>query len=148
MVRRYRNQNYSKLKRDHQQRGELFTDPEFPPSSQSLFRSGTNKYDIVWKRPRVRKYVGRGNMGWRVVEKKAKEGRDEKEGGREEERVEGRDGQRKGGGRVGERNGSSFSTSFVPSFHPFLSFHPSSPHPPTPLLHSIPLTPLLPLIQE
>ena len=59
-MRRYRNQNYSKLKRDHQQRGELFTDPEFPPSSQSLFRSGTNKYDIVWKRPRVRKYVGRG----------------------------------------------------------------------------------------
>ena len=72
-------------------------------------------------------------MGWREVETKAKEGRDEKEGGREEERVEGRDGQRKGGGRVEERDGSSFSTSFVPSFHPFLSLHPSSSHPPSSL---------------
>ena len=93
MVRRYHNQNYSKLKRDHQQRGELFTDPEFPPSSRSLFRSGTDKYDIVWKRPRVR------------IGKWEERGKDEKEGGREKERERGRDGWRKGGGRVGDRDG-------------------------------------------
>ena len=53
MVRHFRNQKYAKLKRDHQQRGELFTDPEFPPDSKSLFLSGKNEHDIVWKRPRV-----------------------------------------------------------------------------------------------
>ena len=53
MVRKYRNQDYSKLKRDAQQRGELFTDPEFPATAASLFISGKNEHDIVWKRPRV-----------------------------------------------------------------------------------------------
>ena len=99
-MRRYHNQNYSKLKRDHQQRGELFTDPEFPPSSRSLFRSGTDKYDIVWKRPRVRirKWEG-GRVGRWEGEK------DEKEGGREKEREGRRDGWRKGGGKVENRDG-------------------------------------------
>ena len=75
-MRHYRNQNYSKLKRDHQQRGELFTDPEFPPSSQSLFRSGTDKYDIVWKRPRVRNRKREEGMwdGGKEKRKRRKEG--------------------------------------------------------------------------
>ena len=54
MVRKYLNQDYRKLKRDHQQRGELFTDPRFPPEASSVFLSGQNDQDIVWKRPRVR----------------------------------------------------------------------------------------------
>lgn len=64
MVRKYLNQNYSKLKRDlqrlqrdenggEQQRQQLFTDPTFPPEASSLFFSGRNDHDIVWKRPRV-----------------------------------------------------------------------------------------------
>lgn len=54
MVRKYLDQNYRKLKRDHQRRGELFTDPRFPPDASSVFLSGQNDHDIVWKRPRVR----------------------------------------------------------------------------------------------
>ena len=79
----------------------MFTDPEFPPSSRSLFRSGTDKYDIVWKRPRVR--IGK----WEERGKDEKEGGREKERerGREKERERGRDGWRKGGGRVGDRDG-------------------------------------------
>ena len=58
MVRRFHNQNYRKLKRDLQRRGELFTDPRFPPDASSLFFSGRNDHDIVWKRPRVmNKYI-------------------------------------------------------------------------------------------
>ena len=53
MVVKYLNQNYSKLKRDHQHRGELFTDPEFPPTNASLFVSGKSDEEIVWKRPGV-----------------------------------------------------------------------------------------------
>lgn len=53
MVVKYRNQKYSKLKRDHQRRGELFTDPEFPPTNASLFVSGKSDEEIVWKRPGV-----------------------------------------------------------------------------------------------
>ncbi|XP_011408714.2 PREDICTED: calpain-5-like [Amphimedon queenslandica] len=51
MVRKFLNQNYSKLKRDHQRRGEQFTDPQFPPNAQSLFHSGKNDLEITWKRP-------------------------------------------------------------------------------------------------
>ena len=53
MVRKLYNQNYQKLKRDLQGRGELFTDPMFPPDASSLFYSGRNDLDIVWKRPGV-----------------------------------------------------------------------------------------------
>ena len=53
MVVKYLNQNYSKLKREHQHRGELFTDPEFPPTNASLFISGKNDKEIEWKRPGV-----------------------------------------------------------------------------------------------
>lgn len=53
MVVKYCNQNYSKLKRDHQRRGELFTDPEFAPTNASLFISGKSNEEIVWKRPGV-----------------------------------------------------------------------------------------------
>ena len=53
MVRKFRNQNYQKLKRDCQRRGQPFTDPEFPPQADSLFYSGRNDLDIVWKRPGV-----------------------------------------------------------------------------------------------
>lgn len=53
MVVRYRNQNYSKLKRDCQRHGELFTDPEFPPTIASLFINETTNDDVVWKRPKV-----------------------------------------------------------------------------------------------
>jgi calpain-5 len=56
MVVKYLNQNYSKLKRDHQRRGELFTDPEFPPTNASLFISGKSEEEIVWKRPGVSSY--------------------------------------------------------------------------------------------
>lgn len=53
MVVHYRNQKYSQLKRDYQRRGELFTDPQFPPSNESLFLSGKSEKEIVWKRPHV-----------------------------------------------------------------------------------------------
>ena len=55
MVVHYRNQKYSKLKRDAEQVGpdNLFTDPEFPPTMASLFLSGSSDKEIVWKRPRV-----------------------------------------------------------------------------------------------
>ena len=53
MVRKYLNQDYRKLKQECQRRGELFTDPAFPPSAESMFYSGRNEGDVVWKRPRV-----------------------------------------------------------------------------------------------
>ena len=54
MVVHYRNQKYSQLRRDHQGRGELFTDPTFPPANESLFLSGKSEKEVVWKRPGVR----------------------------------------------------------------------------------------------
>ncbi len=53
MVVHYRNQNYSRLKRTAQGSGQLFTDPEFPPTNASLFLSGQSTKEIVWKRPKV-----------------------------------------------------------------------------------------------
>lgn len=56
MVKKFRGQNFQKLKRDHQRRGQLFTDPHFPPDASSLFHSGRNDLEIVWKRPGVSIY--------------------------------------------------------------------------------------------
>ena len=53
MVVYYYKQKYSQLRRDHQRRGELFTDPHVPPSNESLFLSGKSEKEIVWKRPNV-----------------------------------------------------------------------------------------------
>ncbi|KAL5506663.1 hypothetical protein EMCRGX_G008375 [Ephydatia muelleri] len=52
MVRKFRNQSYAALKRRCMSRRELFTDPEFPPTAQSLFFSGRDDNDVVWKRPK------------------------------------------------------------------------------------------------
>jgi len=53
MVKHYNNQNYSKLRRQHQTSRTLFTDPTFPANSRSLWLSGKDEKNIVWKRPSV-----------------------------------------------------------------------------------------------
>ena len=72
MVRHHLSQNYSKLKRDLQRQStpeqrELFRDPHFPPTAESLFFSGKNDPDIVWKRPGVSVGGGEGCRGGRDV---------------------------------------------------------------------------------
>jgi len=53
MVKKYNNQDYSKLRRQHQGSSTLFTDPTFPANARSLWKSGKNEKEIVWKRPSV-----------------------------------------------------------------------------------------------
>ena len=49
----YKGQKYNSLKKDCLKKGELFTDPEFPPNAKSLFYSKIDT-EIEWKRPKVR----------------------------------------------------------------------------------------------
>ena len=48
----FKGQKYSSIKKDLVKNGELFVDPEFPPSHKSLFFSKVDK-EIEWKRPKV-----------------------------------------------------------------------------------------------
>lgn len=47
---KYKNQDYDSIKRSCFQKGENFTDPEFPPNNKSIFFSRSDD-DIKWKRP-------------------------------------------------------------------------------------------------
>nr|XP_022342765.1 calpain-5-like [Crassostrea virginica] len=47
----FKGQDFSKLKSQCVSSGQLFEDPEFPPSSSSLFHSKSAPENIVWKRP-------------------------------------------------------------------------------------------------
>jgi len=47
----FRGQKFSSLRKDCLKKGELFQDPEFPPTNKSLFYSKQDK-DIEWKRPK------------------------------------------------------------------------------------------------
>ena len=76
-------------------------------------------------------------MGWKEVEKKVKEG------GREEERVEGRDGQRKGGAEKGRGEGRG--KEWILLFYLICSFFPSISLPP-PFLTPPPFFTLYPLL--
>lgn len=49
----YKGQDYTKLKKEAQQKGTLFIDLEFPPDDRSLFYSQGKLADVVWKRPKV-----------------------------------------------------------------------------------------------
>ncbi len=49
----YKGQKYSSIKKNCLKKGELFTDPEFPPNAKSLFFSKVDP-EIEWKRPKVR----------------------------------------------------------------------------------------------
>ncbi|KAL5005458.1 hypothetical protein ScPMuIL_018914 [Solemya velum] len=51
-VKKYKNQDYSKLKKESQSRGHLFIDPEFPPDDKSLFYTPGKVGQVVWKRPK------------------------------------------------------------------------------------------------
>ena len=53
MVKHFNNQNYTKLRRQHQQSRTLFTDQTFPANAQSLWLSGKTEKEVVWKRPSV-----------------------------------------------------------------------------------------------
>lgn len=52
MVKQYRGQSYSKLHTEATRTQQLFTDPLFPPTGESLGHE-TNQ-EVVWKRPSVR----------------------------------------------------------------------------------------------
>ncbi len=43
-------QDFEKLRQECLDRGELFTDPEFPPDDQSLYFSDKIPYAFEWKR--------------------------------------------------------------------------------------------------
>lgn len=49
----FKQQKYNSIRRDLLKREELFMDPEFPPSSKSLYFNGAADPGVVWKRPTV-----------------------------------------------------------------------------------------------
>ena len=49
----YKGQDYSALRKQAQESGHPFIDPEFPPDQKSLFFSGGNATGLEWKRPKV-----------------------------------------------------------------------------------------------
>ncbi|XP_059155329.1 calpain-5-like isoform X2 [Physella acuta] len=51
-VKKYKGQDYNKLKKDCQTRGTLFIDVEFPPDERSLSKVPGKFGNIVWKRPK------------------------------------------------------------------------------------------------
>lgn len=51
-MKKYKNQDYPKLKRECKSKGNLFIDLEFPPDDRSLFYSRGKLADVVWKRPK------------------------------------------------------------------------------------------------
>ena len=58
-IKPYKDQVYEVLKGQHNS-SELFVDPEFPttqeslyPSGKSFMRSGESVYEIIWRRPKV-----------------------------------------------------------------------------------------------
>ena len=58
MPRVFKNQNYSKLRKQLQTSGALFEDPEFPATDKSLYTAdggpSSSQREIEWKRPKVR----------------------------------------------------------------------------------------------
>ena len=44
-------QDFYALRQEALDRGQLFTDPEFPPDDQSLYFSESVPYSLEWKRP-------------------------------------------------------------------------------------------------
>ena len=54
MVKQYRGQSYTKLHNNATRTRQLFTDPLFPPTGESL--GHTTNQEIVWKRPSVRSW--------------------------------------------------------------------------------------------
>ena len=49
----YKGQVYAKLKQKAEESGQLFRDPEFPPTEQSLFFTPGKSAGITWKRAKV-----------------------------------------------------------------------------------------------
>lgn len=49
----FRGQNYSELRKKTLQNEALFKDPEFPPNDMSIWKDGSKKKDVEWKRPKV-----------------------------------------------------------------------------------------------
>lgn len=52
-VQLFRDQKYHELKRQCIQQGQLFEDPEFPASDESLFYQKVPRGKVEWKRPKV-----------------------------------------------------------------------------------------------
>ncbi|XP_035693138.1 calpain-5-like isoform X3 [Branchiostoma floridae] len=51
-IKYYKGQNYSDLKKECEEKGQLFTDPEFPAAEESLWFNQAIPARIEWKRPR------------------------------------------------------------------------------------------------
>ncbi|XP_045199572.2 calpain-5-like [Mercenaria mercenaria] len=49
---KYKNQDYSKLKKECQAKGDLFFDPEFPAQDKALFFTSGKLTGVTWKRPK------------------------------------------------------------------------------------------------
>ena len=53
----YKGQSFAKLKKEAQDSGQLFIDPEFPPEDTSLFsasaKTSSKLTGVQWKRPKV-----------------------------------------------------------------------------------------------
>ncbi|KAL4219876.1 Calpain-5 [Mactra antiquata] len=49
---KFKNQDYSKLKKECQTKGNLFVDPEFPAQDKSLFYTSGKLAGVTWKRPK------------------------------------------------------------------------------------------------
>lgn len=52
-VKLFRDQSYQELKEQCLQQGQLFEDPEFPASDESLYYDSSAKGKVEWKRPKV-----------------------------------------------------------------------------------------------
>lgn len=54
-VKKYKNQDYNKLKKECKAKDTLFIDTEFPPDERSLSSTPGKFGNVVWKRPKVSK---------------------------------------------------------------------------------------------
>lgn len=49
----FKGQKYSTLRKNAQASGQLFRDPEFPPTAASISKTGRADRNVEWKRPKV-----------------------------------------------------------------------------------------------
>lgn len=49
-LKRFKDQNYAKIKKELHERRVMFTDPEFPPNTKSLWYDAPRLPDIEWRR--------------------------------------------------------------------------------------------------
>ena len=74
LQRRLQKTNYQHIKRLCRDRGQLFEDPDFPPTNRSIYRQKKPPlHPIVWLRPHVSTYSLRTNFRARANAAKSRD---------------------------------------------------------------------------